>query len=201
MSSHAAWLGIGGLALMWGTMMTVMMIPAAVPSTLTHARVSKCRLCSASYGAGYLGAWAAIGVAYALVHWALRAAGLMDMRLAAPAAGTLLIAAGAYQWSPLKARCVSRCRSPLGFMLGEWRDGPWGAFTMGLRYARWCVGCCWLVMAVLFVVGAMSLTWAAVISLFVLAERLLPLGSGFDRAVGAGLAVWGALSIAGAVSG
>ena len=119
------------------------------------------------------------------------------MRLAsAPVAGAVLIAAGAYQWSPLKARCVARCRSPLGFMLNEWRDGAWGAFTMGLRYATWCVGCCWMLMAVLFVVGAMSVAWAAAISLYVLAERLLPGRGSFDRIMGAALVAWGAWTIA-----
>ena len=86
-------------------------------------------------------------------------------------------------------------------MLGEWREGPGGAFRMGLRYATWCAGCCWLVMAVLFVVGVMSVAWAAAISLYVLAERLLPGGRMLDRAVGAGLATWGAWLIAGGIGG
>lgn len=197
-------LGLGTLALMWAAMMAVMMVPAAIPSTLLHARMSKSALRALPYAAGYLGAWAAIGIAYALAHWALQAAGLlgMGMRLAsAPVAGVLLIAAGAYQWSPLKGRCVARCRSPLGFMLGQWRDGRWGAFTMGLRYATWCVGCCWLLMTVLFVVGAMSVAWAAAISLYVLAERLAPLGRQFDRWVGVGLTAWGIWLLAGGVLG
>ena len=102
------------------------------------------------------------------------------------------VAAGAWQWSPLKASCVAHCRSPLGFMMNERRDGLAGAFGMGLRYAAWCLGCCWLVMAVLFVAGAMSFAWALAISAYVLAERVLPLGRAFDRAVGAALATWGA---------
>lgn len=95
-------------------------------------------------------------------------------------------------------RCRARCRSPLGFMMNDWREGAAGAFVMGLHYAAWCVGCCWLVMAVLFVAGAMSFAWAAAISIYVLAERLLPLGRAFDRTIGAGLCVWGAWLIAGA---
>ena len=105
--------GVGALALTWAAMMATMMVPAAAPSTVLHARMSGSARRSAAYAAGYLGLWAAVGVAYALAHWALQAAGLLDMgmRLAStPLAGTLLIAAGAYQWSPLKARCVSRCR-------------------------------------------------------------------------------------------
>jgi predicted metal-binding membrane protein len=203
MSLHMAMpgmqMGIGALALMWAVMMAAMMAPAAAPSYLLHARMSKSALASGAFFAGYLSAWAAAGVAYALAHWALQSAGLigMGMRLgSAPLAGVLLVAAGAWQWSPLKGSCVAHCRSPLGFMMNHWRDGAGGAFAMGLRYAGWCVGCCWLVMAVLFVAGAMSFAWAAGISAYVLAERLLPLGRAFDRAVGVALMLWGAFLIA-----
>jgi len=188
------------LAAMWAAMMAAMMVPAAAPSFLLHARMSRHALASAAYLAGYLGAWAAAGVAYAAAHWALQEAGLLDddMRLThAPIAGALLIAAGAWQWSSAKAACVSKCRSPLGFMMSDWREGVAGAFAMGVRYAAWCVGCCWLVMAVLFVAGAMSFAWAVGISLYVLAERLLPLGRGFDRIAGAALAAWGAWILVG----
>ncbi|MGH8744987.1 MAG: DUF2182 domain-containing protein [Burkholderiales bacterium] len=197
-SMHAAMpgmqMGAGALALMWAVMMAAMMAPAAAPSYLLHARMSKRALDSAAYLAGYLAAWAAAGVIYALVQWGLQRAGLItpDMHLASgQLAGALLVAAGVWQWSPLKASCVARCRSPLGFMLNEWRDGLSGAAGMGLRYAAWCVGCCWLVMAALFVAGAMSFAWALAISAYVLAERLLPLGRAFDRAAGAALAAWG----------
>lgn len=197
-SMHAAMpdmqMGAGALALMWAVMMAAMMAPSAAPSYLLHARMSNSHAASAAYLAGYLGAWAAAGIGYALVHWGLQQAGLLGagMRLSStPLAGVLLVAVGAWQWSPLKARCVAHCRSPLGFMMNEWRDGLGGAFGMGLRYAAWCVGCCWLVMAVLFVAGAMSFGWALAISAYVLAERLLPLGRAFDRAVGAALAAWG----------
>jgi len=199
MSMHAAMpgmqMGFGMLAAMWASMMAAMMVPAAAPSYLLHAKMARRPLASGAYLAGYVGAWAAVGVAYAAAHWGLQRAGMVtpDMRLAStPVAGALLVAAGAWQWSPLKASCVSHCRSPLGFLMNEWREGLDGAFGMGLRYAGWCVGCCWLVMAVLFVAGAMSFAWALAISAYVLAERLLPLGPGFDRAVGIALAAWGA---------
>ena len=94
--------------------------------------------------AGYLGAWSAAGILYALVHWGLDRAGLVtsEMRLAStPLAGLLLLAAGVWQWLPAKAACAARCRSPLGFMLNDWREGSAGAFLMGLHYAAWCVGC------------------------------------------------------------
>ena len=134
--------------------------------------------------------------------WAMQHAGLItpNMRLAStPLAGALLVAVGAWQWSPLKASCVAHCRSPLGFMMNEWRDGIGGALRMGARYAAWCVGCCWMLMLVLFVAGAMSFAWALAISAYVLAERLLPLGRAFDRAVGAALAAWGVWLIAAAL--
>ena len=198
MSMHSAMPGMqmsfGMLATMWAAMMAAMMVPAAAPSYLLHARMAQRPLASAAYLAGYLGAWVVVGVAYAAAHWGLQRAGLVtpDMRLAnTPLAGALLLAAGAWQWSPLKASCVAHCRSPLGFMMNEWRDGLRGAFGMGLRYAAWCVGCCWLVMAVLFVAGAMSFAWALGISAYVLAERLLPLGRAFDRTLGVALAAWG----------
>ena len=206
MSMHAAMPGMqmtpGMLATMWAAMMVAMMAPAAAPSYLLYARMSKRALASAAYLAGYLGAWCAVGVSYALVHWGLQQAGLVtaDMRLASsPLAGALLLAAGAWQWTPAKASCVTRCRSPLGFMMNDWREGAGGALVMGLRYAAWCVGCCWLVMSVLFVAGAMSFAWAAAISIYVLAERVLPLGRTFDRSVGAALAAWGAWLIGAAL--
>ena len=192
-------MGFGALALMWAAMMAAMMTPAAAPSYLLHARMAQRPLASVAYLAGYLGAWCAVGVAYGLAHFALQHAGLitMDMRVGSGRlAGTLLVAAGAWQWSPLKAHCVGRCRSPLGFMMSAWRDGVSGAFAMGLRYAGWCVGCCWLLMTILFVAGAMNFAWAAAISMYVLAERLLPWGRALDRALGAVLVAWGAWLIA-----
>lgn len=187
-------MGLGVLAFMWAVMMIAMMVPAAAPSFLLYARMSREGLNAAAYLAGYLGAWGAIGILYALSHWELQNLGLIGpgMRLSsAPAAGILLLAVGAWQWSPMKASCVSRCRSPLGFFMTDWREGPWGALLMGARYAGWCIGCCWMVMLVLFVAGAMSFVWAAVISLYVLAERVLPFGRQMDRLVGVGLMGWG----------
>ena len=190
--------GLGVLALMWAVMMAAMMVPAAAPSYLLHAKMSKRQLGSAAYLVGYLGAWAAAGVIYALAQRGLQRAGLISsgMRLSsAPLGGALLVAVGVWQWSPLKASCVVRCRSPLGFMMNEWRDGLAGAVGMGLRYATWCVGCCWMLMLVMFVAGAMSFGWAVAISLYVLIERLIPFGRAFDRAVGLVLIAWGAWMI------
>lgn len=186
---------LAALAAMWSVMMAAMMVPAAAPSWLLYARMSGSAVASIAYLAGYLGMWAFAGLGYAFAHYLLDRAGWLDgeMRLASVrAAGLVLLAAGAWQWSAGKAACVARCRSPLGFMMSDWREGVRGAFAMGLRYATWCVGCCWLVMVVLFVGGAMSFAWAIAISIYVLLERLLPLGKPLDRAAGAVLAAWGA---------
>ncbi|WP_097459080.1 DUF2182 domain-containing protein [Mangrovitalea sediminis] len=187
-------MGPAMLALMWVVMMVAMMVPAAAPSYLMYSRMAPQRWHSGFYLTGYLAVWAGIGLLYAGVQWALRRSGFMapDLTLAQPvAAGVLLIVAGLWQWSPWKGRCVARCRSPLGFLLNEWQAGSRGALLMGLRYAGWCVGCCWLLMAVLFVAGTMSFVAALAIAAYILLERLLPLGRPLDRVVGAGLAVWG----------
>lgn len=200
-SMDAMPMGPGALSLMWAVMMIAMMAPSAAPSYFLYARMSRQGLGSAAYLTGYLGAWGTAGIFYAIGHWGLQLAGLLnaDMRLTStPLAGALLVGVGAWQWSPMKARCVSRCRTPLGFLLNEWRDGALGALWMGTRYAGWCIGCCWLVMAVLFVAGAMSFVWAAAISAYVLAERVLPFGRTFDRVVGLGLMGWGVGLIGGA---
>ncbi len=188
-------MGPVALALMWAVMMAAMMAPAAAPSFFAHSRMSASAPASLAYLAGYLGAWALAGAAFAAPHWLLQDAGLLDgdMRLANGAAGgLLLLAAGAWQWTDAKSACVVKCRSPLGFMLTDWREGAAGAFSMGLRYAAWCVGCCWLLMAVLFVAGAMSLAWGVAIALYVLAERLVPARWQLDRVTGVALAGWGA---------
>jgi len=108
--------------------------------------------------------------------------------------GGLLLAAGVFQWTPLKHACLRGCRSPLSFLMGEWREGTAGAFRMGLRHGAYCVGCCWALMALLFVVGVMNLVWIAVIAVFVMAEKVLPRGEllghiGGVALVGTGIAV------------
>ena len=103
----------------------------------------------------------------------------------------LLIAAGVYQWTPLKQACLRHCRSPLQFLLTCWQDGPAGAFLMGLRHGAYCLGCCWLLMAVLFAVGVMNLAWIAALSVFVLLEKIIPRGFWVAKAAGIVLMSWG----------
>ncbi len=107
------------------------------------------------------------------------------------AGGAILMLAGLFQWSPLKLACLKHCRSPIGFFMTEWRDGPGGAFSMGLRHGLYCVGCCWALMTVLFVTGVMNLLWVAAIAVFVLLERVVAKGQMLTRISGVILAAAG----------
>jgi len=98
--------------------------------------------------------------------------------------GLLLLAAGLFQWTPLKSTCLRQCRSPLGFIMTEWREGARGALRMGLRHGSYCVGCCWVLMALLWVAGVMNLLWVAALAAFVLVEKLLPRGELVGRVAG-----------------
>ena len=103
----------------------------------------------------------------------------------------MLIAAGVYQWTPLKRRCLTGCRSPLSFLMSRWREGRWGAWLMGWEHGTYCVGCCWILMAMLFVAGVMNLPWVAAIAVFVIAEKLAPNGEAFGRMTGVVLTLSG----------
>ena len=105
--------------------------------------------------------------------------------------GGLLVAAGIYQWSPIKYACLSKCRTPLGFLMAEWRDGRDGAMVMGLRHGVYCLGCCWVLMSLLFVLGVMNLLWVAALAAFVLVEKVAPKGYAVSRITGVGLVCWG----------
>ena len=194
------------LMLMWVVMMVAMMAPAVAPSYLLFTRLDRAAkiaglLDAAAYLVGYLAIWSIFGIAAAAAQYALGIFKLMSGGMALSSHvlwGAVLIAAGAYQWSPLKARCVARCRSPLGFLMNEWRGGPGGALLVGWRYGLSCVGCCWLLMCLMFVVGAMNLAWALVLSAYVPLERLVPFGRNLDAVVGLALAAWGVWLIVGA---
>ena len=188
---------------MWAVMMAGMMIPSASPAILTFAAVNRARRIkslsdapAAAFAAGYLLAWTAFSVAATLAQEALRAAALLSPMMVSESrtlGRVVLIAAGVFQWTPLKNACLRHCRSPLGFLLTEWRDGTSGALRMGWRHGFFCVGCCWLLMAVLFVVGVMNLWWVAAVSAFVLIEKLTPSGLVAARIAGIvmiGCALW-----------
>src|SRR5207248_1372958 len=129
-----------------------------------------------------------------LAQWGLHKAALLSATMAATSpvlSGGLLLVAGVFQWTPLKRACLRGCRSPLSFLMSEWRDGAPGAFVMGLRHGSYCLGCCWMLMALLFVAGVMNLFWVALISLFVMAEKILVRGELLGQATGVVLAIAG----------
>ena len=190
-----------GLALMWIVMMIAMMIPSVTPVILLFAGVARRRRAQGVPAApvsvftlGYLLAWTGYAVLAAVAQSALHSAALLSPAMASASpmlGGAILMLAGLYQWSPLKGACLSHCRSPLGFFSTEWREGVSGALRMGFRHGSFCVGCCWALMALLFVAGVMNLVWVAVIAGFVLAEKVLPHGRLLGRITGAALAGYG----------
>jgi predicted metal-binding membrane protein len=162
----------------WVVMMAAMMFPSVAPTLALYSRMTRqrSRLEPLVFAAGYLVTWAAAGTfAYALA----RAGGAMvgDVlawhRAGRWVAGATLLAAAAYELTPLKDVCLGKCRSPLGFLLGTWRDGRRGALQMGAKNGAWCVGCCWALMASLFALGVMSITWMAFVAVLIAAEKLV----------------------------
>jgi len=182
------------LFVMWAVMMVAMMVPSAAPMVLAFLDVNRRRQTAGRpfvpvgiFLAGYLVVWTAYSAVATLAQWGLHKAALLSPAMVATSPilnGGLLIAAGIFQWTPLKRGCLKGCRSPLSFLMSEWRDGWAGAFIMGLRHGSYCVGCCWVLMALLFVAGVMNLLWVAVIALFVMAEKTLPRGELLGRVTG-----------------
>jgi len=182
---------------MWAVMMAAMMLPSALPMILTFIKlgndaggVARAR----SFVAAYLLVWCAFSVAASVAQWASQAAGWVDPMIVSRSVGltaALLLIAGLYQFSPLKRICLSSCRTPMAFLLGEWRAGVSGAFVMGLRHGLFCLGCCWALMALLFVGGAMNLAWVAALSITVAVEKLAPHGEHLARLLGAALIATG----------
>jgi predicted metal-binding membrane protein len=191
---------------MWIVMMVAMMVPSAAPTILLFASVARRRKASgvatasaAVFTLGYLLVWAFYGTIAAVGQWKLHHLALLSPAMASASpwlGGGLLIAAGLYQWLPVKDACLSHCRSPLGFLSAEWREGGRGALIMGMRHGTFCVGCCAVLMALLFVAGVMNLLWVAAIALFVLAEKLGPSERGLSRVGGLLMIAWGTWVIA-----
>ena len=192
------------LFLMWAVMMVAMMVPSAIPMIQGFLAVNERRQAASRqlvpvgvFLLGYLVVWTGFSAAAALAQLGLHRAALLSPMMVATSpllSGGLLLAAGIFQWTPLKRACLNGCRSPLSFLMGGWREGAAGAFSMGLRHGAYCVGCCWALMALLFVVGVMNLLWVAVIALFVMGEKVLPRGDllghiGGAAMVAAGIAV------------
>lgn len=189
---------------MWTTMMVAMMTPSAMPFVLAFDRMaagaSSRGTRTALFVAGYLLTWTSFAAVAALAQWALHNAprlstsGIMD---GSGATGALLLAAGAYQLSPLKNACLAHCRTPLGFFLGAWRDGAGGALRMGLHHGVYCLGCCVFLMMLLFAGGAMDLRPMAALTLLVAIEKMAPWGDAAGYAAGMVLMSAGAVGLAG----
>jgi predicted metal-binding membrane protein len=179
---------------MWWAMMPGMMLPSAAPMILTFATINRHKrkrgqpfVPSIVFASGYLIAWGLFGIFATLADWGLERAALispMTGRLS-PILGALVVtAAGIYQLTPLKSVCLTHCRSPFDFVLNHWRDGMAGALRIGAEHGLYCLGCCWLLMALLFAAGIMSLLWMAAITVLVFIEKLLPAGQWIARASG-----------------
>ena len=178
------------MILMWWVMMIAMMVPSAGPMILLYARVNRksqqkdegvsATIPTASFLAGYLLAWLVFSLVATVLQWALEQAGLLHGMLMWSNSHVLsalfLLAAGIYQFSPLKSACLAHCRSPVSFLSSHWRTGSLGALRMGLDHGLYCVGCCWFLMLLLFVGGTMNLVWIAGLAIFVLLEKVLPRG-------------------------
>ena len=194
----ADWLS---LFAMWSIMMIAMMLPSAAPVVLLVLGVYRrrndpqARLASATFVGGYLVAWTVFSAAASAIQIGLHRAALLnaDMRsTSVVVSGLLLIAAGVYQWLPLKNTCLTHCRSPLGFLSQYWREGVGGGLTMGVRHGVFCVGCCWILMLLLLVVGVMNVAWVALLAAFVVVEKLVRGGALVGRIAGVVVAGWGA---------
>jgi predicted metal-binding membrane protein len=187
---------------MWAVMMVGMMAGSAAPVLLLFAaaRARRAerggRLAVLMFGLGYITVWIGFSACAALAQWVLHETALLSPTMAASnpyLAGAILIAAGAYQLTPWKGACLTQCRSPLGFLMTNWREGQFGALQMGIRHGAYCLGCCWALMCVLFVVGVMNLIWVAALTAFVLLEKIGPAGTIVSRAGGAAMVLGGIL--------
>ena len=169
---------VGWFLSVWVVMMAAMMFPSVAPTIALYARMSgKSRLKPLAFTGGYLVTWACAGVvAFLIGMGASQIAGgeLAWDRGGRPIAGAVLILASVYELTPLKNVCLGKCRSPLGTLLGSWRDGWSGALRMGAKNGVWCVGCCWALMASLFALGVMNVTWMAIVAGLIAVEKILP---------------------------
>ena len=184
----------------WVVMMAAMMFPSVSPTVALYSRMTKRRTPVAPlvFTSGYLLTWTSAGLlAFAISDVGRRLLGTSlswDEAGRWVAGGTLILAA-VYQLTPLKNACLTKCRSPLGFLLGSWRDGLWGALKMGARHGAWCVGCCWALMASLFALGVMSIAWMAFAAALIAAEKTLPWGRAVTYGTAAILLVLGVVLI------
>jgi predicted metal-binding membrane protein len=179
----------------WAVMMTAMMLPSALPMIGLYAATQRNAGSAAlktirigMFALMYLGLWAVTGIP---IYFASVALGAVSARVLAYLVAGVLVLAGMFQLSPLKQVCLRHCRSPLGFLFGHWREGWRGGLAMGRAHAFYCLGCCWALMVVLVVAGAMGLLWVLLIAAVVAAEKLLPRGEWIARTTGVALVLLG----------
>jgi predicted metal-binding membrane protein len=192
---------VGVTLAMWLVMAVAMMLPAAAPAILAFADIARgagAQLPAAeriaAFVGGYLAVWWCFGLLATAVQWALASVAVQLPEFRAHGsgiAGALLLAAGSYQFSALKQQCLSLCRSPLAFFVAHWRDGTGGAAYLGLRHGAHCLGCCWALMALMLIAGAMNIAWTAILAALMLAEKVLPAGRLIGRAIGVAFVIWG----------
>ena len=189
------------MLLMWVIMMIGMMVPTAVPMALIYAAISRkaaqqgiTLVPTSTFVFGYVVMWSLFSLAATLAQLGLDKAALLSPMMVSNSPGfgaALLITAGVYQLTPMKNACLKHCREPARFISQSWKPGAWGAFRMGLEHGAYCIGCCWILMGLLFFGGVMSLYWIAGITLFVLLEKVIPFGNLGGRIAG------GAMTLAG----
>jgi len=186
MEMHTPWSSLDVLlaAVMWSVMMIGMMAASAAPVVMLFAGAQRApqrvgtrgaSITLTSFVLGYFVVWVGFSVCAALAQWGLHESFVLSAAMATSnprVGGAILLIAGVYQLTPLKTACLAHCQSPLGFLMAHWRDGTAGAFRMGARHGLYCLGCCWSLMLVLFVVGVMNLAWVAAVAAFVFIERL-----------------------------
>lgn len=193
---------------MWWVMMIAMMAPSAAPTILLYGRAHRYALGREqvagpaptwAFAAGYLLVWLGFSLAATGVYWALERVGLISAAIMGSGSrwlsGAVLVAAGLYQLSPVQQACLGHCRSPAAFLSRHWRPGAAGAVRLGVLHGAYCVGCCWMLMALLFVGGVMNLAWIAALTLLVMAEKVLPGGPWIARACGAAMLGWAAATV------
>jgi predicted metal-binding membrane protein len=183
--------GFGWYLGVWITMMAAMMLPSVAPMVLLFDKVSAERsrrrhdsVSTWIFTVSYLVVWSAYGVAAYALYRGVRALDLefLDWSRGGPyVVGALLVSAGAYELTPLKSVCLRHCRSPMHYLLGGWRDGVAGSLRMGIEHGSYCIGCCWGLMLVLFMLGVMSILWMAVVAGLIFAQKVLPRGEIFSR--------------------
>ena len=199
--------GVGdwiSMLIMWSVMMIGMMIPSASPMIILFARLKtqksaqvKSYIPTLVFVSGYVVIWSGFSILATIANYILHSnammSGMMGETTSSIVGGVLLVAAGIFQFTPIKKACLNKCRTPMGFLMTNWKDGNSGALRMGLEHGTYCLGCCWLLMALLFVLGVMNLVWIAALALFVLIEKMAPNAQWIGWISGVALIIWGGL--------